>query len=561
MSNYLNLLKIFIQTTEITQTEKKRSRKFYSIMGTAILLLIMLPAGTLVGIITYALTLGVQFSGGTTQAAEIVLHIISILSVVFGFNVIINIFYFSNDIENLLPLPLKPHEIIASKFTYSLLSENIMEFILIVGVCVGYMSAAKYSLWGIISSIIGIITMPVIPLAMCGIACLILMYFTHSVKNRDFLNKITGIGTAVLIVGALIALICVSGLNADMISASLAGGENAFLNAMNFVFPQIPLMMRAIYENSPIWLLLYILANAVFVIVFLLLASKMYLKGVSDVNTSKNKQSKTLAEKAILASEQKSIFKSYLKKEFIVLFKTPPFFMDCIAVNLLWPVFLVVIVILQGQTNFLSAVLTPYLAGDNNSMVYVTLIIIAVSVLVTAINSIASAAITREGKHFEFMRYIPVELKIQLNVKAAASIIISGIGMILYIVAFYIYCMFFDASFNAVVMLVMPIVHIVLSLLCVVFISYLGIYMDSINPKLIWDDEINALRGNYNVFINTAVAMAVMIAVCAISLLILHFNAPPMAIIIGLIVVMAVLTAIAYKLCMSKGIKNLESIE
>ena len=561
MSNYLNLLKIFIQTTEITPTEKKRSKKFYSIMGTAILLLIMLPAGALVGIITYALTLGVQFSGGSTQGAEIVLHIISILSVVFGFNVIINIFYFSNDIENLLPLPLKPHEIIAAKFSYSLLSENIMEFILIVGVCIGYMSAAKYSLFGIITSIIGIITMPVIPLAMCGIVCLILMYFTHSVKNRDFLNKVTGIGTAVLIVGALIALICVSGLNADMISTSLASGENTFLNAMNIVFPQIPLMMRAICENSPLWLLLYILANAVFVVIFLFLASKMYLKGVSDVNTSKNKPSKDLAEKAILASEQKSIFKSYLKKEFIVLFKTPPFFMDCIAVNLLWPVFLAVIVILQGQTNFLSAVLTPYLAGDSNSIVYVTLIIIAVSVLVTAINSIASAAITREGKHFEFMRYIPVELKLQLNVKAAASILISGIGMVLYIIAFYVYCMFFNAPFNSLVMIVMPIVHTVLSLLCVVFISYLGIYMDSINPKLIWDDEINALRGNYNVFINTAVAMAVMIAICAISLLILHFNAPPIAIIIGLVLVMIVLTIVAYRLCMSKGIKNLESIE
>lgn len=94
MSNFFNLLKTFIKTTELTSAEKKRSKHFYTIMGTAVVLLIMIPAGALVGIITYALTLGVMTYGGATQGAEVILHIISILSVVFGINVIINIFYF-----------------------------------------------------------------------------------------------------------------------------------------------------------------------------------------------------------------------------------------------------------------------------------------------------------------------------------------------------------------------------------------------------------------------------------------------------------------------------------
>ena len=562
MTNYLKLLKIFIQTTEITSTEKKRSKKFYTLMGTAIVLLIMLPAGALVGVITYALTLGVLANGGDTQASVMILHIISILSAVFGFNVIINIFYFSNDIENLLPLPLKPHEIIASKFTYSLLSENIMEFILIVGACIGFMAAGGWSVFGVITSVVGIATLPVIPLAYCGIFSVILMYCTHSVKNRDFLNKITGIGTALLIVGSLVALVCVSGLNADSIATSLSGDDNLFLNIMNVIFPHIPLMMRSIYDNSPVELLLYILANAAFVAVFLFISSKMYIKGVSDVNTSKNKQSKSLTEKAVASSAVKGIFSSYLKKEFIVLFRTPPFFMDCIAINLLWPVFLVVIVILQGQTNFLSGVLTPYLAGDKNSALYITLAFVAVAVLVTAINSIASAAITREGKHFEFMRYIPVKLQTQLNVKAAASIIISGAGMLLYIIAFNIYCFCCGAEFDLTLFVLMPILHTVLAILSVVFVTYLGIYMDTINPKLVWDDEINALRGNYNIFINTAVVMVIAAVICGGSFALVKLtNIAPIIISLTLVAIMAVLCIIAYRLCMNKGVKNLESIE
>lgn len=562
MSNFLNLLKIFIKTTELTPQEKKRSKHFYKIMGTAVVLLVMIPAGALVGIITYALTLGVMPYGGAVQGAEVILHIISILSVIFGINVIINIFYFSNDIENLIPLPLKPREIVSAKFAYALLSENIMEFILIVGACVGFMCAKGFSLIGIITSIIGILTVPIIPLTYCGIFAVIFMYFTHSVKNRDFLNKLTGLGTAVLIVGALIALVSISGFNADALISSLISEDNSFLNVMNFIFPHIPLMMNSISNTSTFDLLLYLLANIIFVTIFLILASKMYIKGVSDINTTKSKRNKIIVKKVIEHSNQKGILTSYLKKEFIILFKTPPFFMDCIAINFLWPIFMAVIVILQGSTNFLSGILDPYLAGDKKSIAIITISAVAISAVVTAINSIASSSISREGKHFQFMRYIPVDLRTQLNAKALVSIIISGSVMVLYVIAFNIYCAIFADSFDPYVFILIPIIHILLSLICVVFVTYLGIFLDTINPKLVWDDEINALRGNYNTVINAAIIMAITGVICAISLALLWiFEIEPVIINLELVIVMSILAIFTQKLCLKKGVKNLEQIE
>lgn len=561
MTNFIKLLLIFLKTTEITSTEKKRSKHFYKIMGTAILLLIMLPAGALVGFVTYALSLAVLDKGASTEAANIVLHIIAILSVVFGFNVVVNIFYFSNDIENLLPLPLKPQEIVGAKFTYSLLSENIMEFILTVGVCVGFMFAGGFSFMGVVSSIVGIITVPIVPLAYCGTISVVLMYVTHSIKNRDFLNKITGVGTALLIVGALLALVGVNDFNAEAFAQTLASGDSTFLNVMNGIFPQIPLLMGAVY-GSVSDLFLYILINIVCVVIFLVISSKMYIKGVSDINTTKSKKDINDTNRAISASRERGIFASYLKKEFLVLFRTPPFFMDCIAVNLLWPVFFVVVIILQGQTNFLSSVLDPYLKGDLSAMLYVTLGVIVVSVLVTAINSIASAGISREGRHFEFMRYIPVPLKTQLHAKAVASVTISGLGMVLYIIAFNIYCMVYNGGADVpATVFVMPIVHLVLALICVWFVSYFGLFMDTINPKLVWDDEINALRGNYNVFINTAIVLATTVAVCLVSLAMMWCGAGEGAGIATAFVLMAVLSAVGYKLCISKGVENLMSVE
>ncbi len=560
MTNYITLLKIFLKTTEITPSEKKRSKLFYSLMGTAILMLIMLPAGALVGFVTYALSLAVLDAGGSTQAANIVLHIIAILSVIFGFNVIVNIFYFSNDIENLLPLPLKPHEIVGAKYTYSLLSENIMEFILTIGVCAGYMFASGFSVTGVIGSIIGILTVPILPLAYCGIISVVLMFLTHSIKNRDFLNKVTGAGTALLIIGALVALVGVNDFNAEAFAVSVTEGDSTFLNVMNIIFPQIPLLMSGI-NGSIVDLLIYLGVNVLALAVFLFIASKMYIKGVSDVNTAKTKKDVSDTQRAINRSKENGVLKSYIKKEFLILFRTPAFFMDCIAVNLLWPVFFAVIIILQGQTNFMSGVIESYMNGNVEMILFVTLGVIGISVVISAINSIASAGISREGRHFEFMMYIPVELKTQLHAKAIVSFVVSGSGMIIYIIAFNWYCLLtYGWVDDPIITFLMPFLHMLIALVSVIFASYFGLFMDTINPKLVWDDEINALRGNYNVFINTAVVLAAVGGVCVISLVLdrLINSGTALAVAILLITVLALM---GMQVCLKKGEKNLMSIE
>lgn len=45
--------------------------------------------------------------------------------------------------------------------------------------------------------------------------------------------------------------------------------------------------------------------------------------------------------------------------------------------------------------------------------------------------------------------------------------------------------------------------------------------MDSINPKLVWDDEVNALRGNYNIFYNMALSILFVAVLCVIAYLLL----------------------------------------
>ena len=100
-----------------------------------------------------------------------------------------------------------------------------------------------------------------------------------------------------------------------------------------------------------------------------------------------------------------------------------------------------------------------------------------------------------------------------------------------------------------------------LSLLSVAYSSYFGIYMDSVNPKLIWDDELNALRGNYNIFFNMAMAIVTEGAICAGAYLLYKYTGiGTLLIIIMVFVLLMILCTVSYMLCHYRATRNIENI-
>ena len=135
---------------------------------------------------------------------------------------------------------------------------------------------------------------------------------------------------------------------------------------------------------------------------------------------------------------------------------------------------------------------------DFKLTLFIPLFVMGVSLLMTAINSIGSNAISREGSQFQFMKYIPVEYSTQWHVKAAVGIFFSVIGIWIFIIPGML---LIGMSIGSVLL------QLILSFLCIMLVTYSGILIDSIQPKLIWDDEMSALRENYNTFFNMAIAI------------------------------------------------------
>ena len=551
MRVFLKLVKALISAVEPTSQEKKRKKVFYYVMAVFAVFGIMIPMAFFVGVIIYSLTARLMPTGAGQNAAELFLQIVSVFSFIFGLNVIFSVFYFSGDIENLLPLPLRPFQIIASKFTAALISESIMEFILIIAVFAGYIIAAGLPFYTWIIALFAMLTLPIVPLSYCAVICMVVMLLTGFIRNKDTVNKITGFLIFGVIIGLIVIVSNSGGLDPDNLVAVLSDPGNTLLNVLNIIFPHVHFIMSSTVNNTAINLLFYIGYNALCVSLFLLVAEAVYIKTAAGVSRSSSSRRRSL-QSSLSSIKQKSPAVTYLKKEFRILFRTPAYFLNCVLINLIWPLFLYLIYILQGKTNFLEAFIYDIHHGNEETVLIFILGVSAMSVLVTAANCIASSAITREGSHLAFMKYIPMPYMTQLNIKALVSIIISGTGMIAYVIIAGIYL-----NMGIKLMLLCCII----ALLSVIFASYFGIFMDSVNPKLIWDSELNALRGNYNIFFNMAAAILLEAVICAGAYLAFRFTSVgSLFIIIILLILLMILTAVSYILCSTRAVRNIDRL-
>ena len=86
----------------------------------------------------------------------------------------------------------------------------------------------------------------------------------------------------------------------------------------------------------------------------------------------------------------------------------------------------------------------------------------------------------------------------------------------------------------------------------------MGIYLDSVNPKLTWDDELSALRENYNIFFNMGFSMIFTLALCgAICLLYFLCNIPVIALSISSLIILMICDIIVYNITKVKAVKNI----
>lgn len=446
-------------------------------------------------------------------------NIYALMVFIFGIMSVITVFYFAKDVEYVLPLPFKPWQISLAKFFSVLVYEYIVGIFIMVPVTIayGYKSGAGIPFYLI--SILCFIAIPILPLIYSSLISMILMRFTGISKHKDGFRIIAGILAMVIALGINFVTNSMAQKGAKSLEALqsiLAQGENSLINTMSNLFITSKLGAYAAVSNDMgktlMNVLLLVVISLIAIIIFIVIANSFYLKGAIGASESYGKKNKLTTREIDKNIVQSSQLKTWVKKEFIILLRTPAYLLNCVAIVVLLPIILGFSLIAEGNSANTLDMLRGFLA---NKEAY-TIVLVATfgGILFTCgTNPAASTSISREGDKVFISKYLPVSYKTQINAKIISSIMLNSITVVIVIVAL----MILRADFNIIAMVA------VVSILVLYFSGASGVLIDLAAPKLIWDNEQKAVKQNLNSLKSMLIAI-ILGAITIAPIIILQVN-------------------------------------
>ena len=410
----------------------------------------------------------------------------------------INLLYYSKDNEYILPLPLKPSQIVIAKTNVLLVTEYFI---------VAILGLIPLSIYGIlthanilyyIEMVIVLLVFPIIPILISSLLVLIVMSFAKFTKNR---NRFQLIATILILVIVFIASFAMG--NTDSSPEELVQmvmKANGMVELVKNAFPTLGMAIESLTNaNIGIQLLnimLLIVTTAIIYALYVLVGQKLYLKGAVGNLSSGKKNKKKIDEKK--AFKNSTIFKTYVGKEFKILLRNPIFFMQCVLPAILFPILIIGMTILgineesNGQTIDFANMFT------NKTSIYIGIGILCVIQFFLMFIYISVTAISRDGQNASFMKYIPVKYMKQIDYKVMPNIIMTSIMSIITVII-------------AGILIKADILYLLLilitSIIMGVFQSYVLIIVDLKKPKLEWNSEYAVVKQNMNLIWSVVISL------------------------------------------------------
>lgn len=431
-----------------------------------------------------------------------------ILFMIFGLAIIqtifssINILYFTKDSEYLLPLPLKPYQIILARTNVMLIAEYVIIFL------IGFIPLVMYGILtgaGIVyylTMILAVILVPILPVLLISMLVMFIMSFAKLTKNR---NRFQLFAT-LLVLAIIIAIsISTSGMKQDLTNEEMAQmvvKANGMIELVKGYVPTVDYLMEALTTNSLFTAIVEVLKTLgitiIGFIVYMLIAQKIYFKGLVGnlFGGGASSSNKEINQKEYRNSK---LYKSYVGKEFKNMARNPVFLMQCLIPAVLIPIIMVVVVYAGLNSDGMGLEqITQMLQQMPTNTFFIACIILGVIQFFTMFIYISITAISRDGENAVFMKYIPVSLYKQYLYKIIPNIIMNIVTIIITLgMAEYL------LRLPAITLIALFIVATIMGILQ----SIAMIIVDLKRPKLNWDSEYAVAKQNLNLVFPVLLAM------------------------------------------------------
>ena len=491
MKKILELTKVFLKTS-FSNMEAQTMGNNKSKLGMAFLYLFLIVyLGGIIGFLSYNVIDGLI----SIQQEAVFIGLILLMTI--GFTLFqsifssINVLYFTKDSEYILPLPLKPSEIILARTNVIIIMEYIVELIisLVPLIIYGVMTGAGIIYY--ITMLIALILIPIFPVLLISTIVMFVMSFSKIVRNK---NRFQLIATVIVLIFSVVPGMSFSTFDEEITQEQmiqLVMQANGLVDLIKGYFPTLAPLTTALTTTSLFEVLISILETIgisfIALIIYVFIAEKIYFKGlVGNLFSGNKKKGKVDLSKNNFRNSK--LYKSYIGKEFKLLFRNPIFLMQCLVPAVLIPIIMIGIFALNFKDISQEELqeITSLIPTDTLVVVSVILGIIQFFFM---FSYISITAISRDGNNAVFMKYAPVSLYKQYMYKIAPNYIINTIMIILTLVMLQYF-------------LKMPLITLalifVISMAMSALQSILMLIIDLKKPKLEWDSEYAVVKQNMN---------------------------------------------------------------
>lgn len=489
MSKYFVLFKTMLRNTfNVIDTKDKKNLK-------RILFVVFIGIATLPSIVSLGfLTREALFMLLPIQQDGLVISLLFLaLSTMIFFMAIFlvpAVYYFSKDSETLLALPLTPEAIVLSKFSLSMVYEFLTIFVISTPIIIGYISIMNPNILFYLMLVVILLTIAVVPLAFAGLIIMVIMAFVPFFKNRDFFNYASGFLALTFAIGLNYVMGGTATLDQNSLIQLLNNGNNSLLGIMKIAFPNVPFAISALVNSNILDFVIYLGITALVLVGFVFVSKLVYFKGVIGVNeTSASRKNLNLKAYNKITSSKGVIF-SYFIKEMKLMIRTPVYLLNNISTVILIPaILLVTLVSGVGADDEVVMLINSIDWSSGSILLIITFAGFVLGIMMSTMNLITVTSLSREGTNIYFMKLIPMSYVKQIQAKILSGVVVSMVGILFMLVPAWI---FFKIQFHLIFF------AFIASILGMIFMNYLGMIVDLIHPKLVWEQETAAVKNNLN---------------------------------------------------------------
>jgi len=416
------------------------------------------------------------------------------LILLFGLYYVVSAFYFSKDLEMLIPLPLKPVEVMLSKFTVILVNEYLSVLAIVAPVLIYFGILAKSGLTYWTSAVVVYFFLPVIPLAIVSLLVVAMMRVVNLGRKKD----------ALIIVGSLILIAAALSLQFFI---NKSPGSEPDAQAMVRFFASPDSLIKRIGAGFPpsIWatkalaggfsgpgllnLLIFVGTSLAIFCGMLVVAEKLFYRGLIGIREiSGRRKILSPARMSRMVSSGRRPVQAIFRREWRIMNRTPVFLLNGVLTAILVPVIFIIMAKAGGGDD--TFILMRGLAATKP--LYVILSAAAFLIVCGCLSGTSSSTFSREGSQFWMSKVIPVAPREQAIAKFLHSYVIAllgnGAGSAALLAIFRLKASLFLAA-------------LAFALVGAVALTAIGMIIDLARPLLKWTNPQKAIKQNLNVLL------------------------------------------------------------